>query len=290
MKKVMAMLMMLTVVLTGCFSQYYNGEHFSVKRYTDEWEMVMNDEFDHAGLPSDQLWSYETGLIRNKECQDYQNAELKNTRIEYGRLIIEAHHEPVENLNPSQDKKDWKARKFSDFSSGSINTLDSFAIQYGRIEVSAKLPRAKGAWPAIWMMGTDRKVVGWPKCGEIDIMEHVSPDSNLIYGTCHWAVNQGTKNHKSKGGKIKVCPEQLSAQFNLYAIEWDKEKIDFFFNDQKYFTMKIDDKPNENCVFHKPHYILLNLAVGGWAGKPDPKDFPAQFEVDFIRCYKKINP
>ena len=189
-----------------------------------EVKPIWSDEFDYKGLPDETKWSYDLGDgcpnlcgWGNNELQRYTNA-LKNARVENGHLIIEAHKEDIGTRHYSstrlisKGKGDWK---------------------YGRIEVRAKLPTGLGTWPAIWMLSTDWEYGGWPESGEIDIMEHVGYNPDSIFGTVHTkAYNHMLGTHKV--GKIYM-PDAEST-FHVYAVEWSEKKIDFYLDDNKYFT------------------------------------------------------
>ena len=153
----------------------------------------------------------------------------------------------------------------------------------------AKVPQGKGMWPAIWMMGTNRTNVGWPRCGEIDIMEYVGKDPNRIHANNHFAdpnIKDKAKHKSAGGGKITI--KEPYHTFHIYAMEWDKKEIKFFVDDKQYAAFDIDiagegpDNP-----FRKQHYLLLNLAIGGgWGGKVDEGMLPQKYEIDYVRYYK----
>jgi beta-glucanase (GH16 family) len=250
-----------------------------------KWELVWSDEFDYTGLPDATKWDYEVGFVRNRELQYYTKARQENARVEDGNLVIEARCEAFPNPGYDAASKRWqKSRKDAEYTAASLITLNKASWQYGRIEVRAKLPEGKGVWPAIWMMGTDRTKVGWPRCGEIDIMEFVGKAPNLVHGTVHFPNAEGK--HRSSGGKLKtVAPYD---DFHVYAIEWSKERIDFYFDTKKYFSFDLD-KANvgEGNPFRKPFYLLINFAVGGsWGGPVDPAVFPSKYLIDYVRVYR----
>lgn len=233
------------------------------------WSLIWSDEFNGRGLPDPKKWDYEVGLVRNKEAQYYTKARLENARVLGGRLIIEARREPFQG---------------SEYTSASLITLGKFAFQYGRVEVSAKLPKGLGTWPAIWMMGEDRSQVGWPRCGEIDIMEHVAHNPKTIHATIHQIKDGG--GHWSKGGTMTL--DTYGDRFHVYAMEWSKEKLDFFVDDKLYFTFPYEGP--SKWTFDRRMYLLINLAIGGaWGGAKgiDASAFPQRYEVDYVRIYQK---
>lgn len=254
-----------------------------------EWELAWSDEFNTKGLPDKAKWDYEEGFCRNKEKQYYTRERKENVRVEGDVLVIEGRKETFKNPKHKPGSKKWQEQDVAQYTSGSINTLGKMEFKYGRIEVRAKVPQGKGMWPAIWMMGPTINKVGWPRCGEIDIMEYVGKDPDIIYANNHFA-NPEIKDkavHKSGGGgKIKI--KGPYNDFHIYAIEWTEKEIKFFVDDKQYATFNIDmaGKGADN-PFRKPHYLLLNLAMGGyWGGQVDDTLFPRKYEIDYVRYYK----
>jgi beta-glucanase (GH16 family) len=170
------------------------------------------------------------------------------------------------------------------YTSASLMTRGKTNFEYGRIEMRAKIPRGKGVWPAFWTVGADRTHVDWPFCGEIDIMEFVGRDPDHIYGTIHFALDG---KHAKDGGKIET--DRPFDDFHIYAIEWDPERIDFFFDDKKYHTVLLDKAgQGADNPFRRPHYLKLNLALGGdWGGEIDDSVLPQKFLIDYVRVYKR---
>ncbi len=234
------------------------------------WKLVWNDEFDRDGLPNPKKWDYETGRVRNKEEQFYTRARKENARVEGGKLVIEGRREPFEG---------------AEYTAASVITRNRAAWKYGRFAVRARLPQAVGAWPAIWMLGTDIDKVGWPRCGEIDIMEHVGHDPGVVHGTVHLAGADGK--HTSKGVSTKV--PDFGDAFHVYAVEWFPDRLDFFVDDRKYHTYANDGKAP--WAFDHEFYLLINLAIGGnWGGQKgvDAAAFPQRYEISFVRVYEKV--
>jgi beta-glucanase (GH16 family) len=242
----------------------------------EDWKLVWSDEFDYHGLPDKTKWDYEVGFIRNNERQYYTKARLENARVEDGMLVLECRrdHFTPENHAPVE------------YTSASLVTRHTANWQYGRIEVRAKLPEGKGVWPAIWTLGTNISSVGWPKCGEIDIMEFVGKETNNIHGTLHYAVNG---KHDSDGGTMKTPTP--NKDFHVYAVEWNPDRIDFFFDANKYHTVLLDKAgQGERNPFRRPHYLILNFALGGgWGGPVDDAILPQKFLIDYVRVYEKAD-
>jgi beta-glucanase (GH16 family) len=252
-----------------------------------EWRLIWSDEFDKPGLPERSKWTYETGFIRNNELQFYTRDRLENARVENGSLIIEGRKEHF--ANPSYDAGAPRSRRnveFAEYTAASLITEGKASFLYGRVEVRAKLPQGKGVWPAIWMMGTNRAVVGWPRCGEIDIMEFVGKEPNRVHATVHFARN----GRSSKGGKLDTTAPYDG--FHIYAFEWRSDRMDFYFDREKYFTFDLDlaGVGAEN-PFRKPQYLLINLALGGaWGGAMDDTVLPQQYRIDYVRVFERAAP
>ena len=233
-------------------------------------KLIWSDEFNYTGLPDPTKWDYDTGASGwgNNELQDYQNANPENALVENGVLTITARKENGKITSTrliTRGKKDFL---------------------YGKIEVRAKLPTGKGTWPAIWMLGTNISEVGWPECGEIDIMEHVGYDPAVIWGSIHTKKFNhiiGTQMNNSR--KI----ENYDTDFHTYALDWSKEKIDFLIDDDVYLSIPNKYSSTQEWPFSAPQYLLLNLAIGGnWGGKEgvDESIFPAKFQIDYVRYYE----
>ncbi|MBN2136212.1 MAG: glycoside hydrolase family 16 protein [Sedimentisphaerales bacterium] len=236
------------------------------------WKLVWNDEFDKGTIPDPNKWGYEQGFVRNREKQFYTRGRAENARIENGMLVIESRKEKYEN---------------AEYTSASLRTRRKAEWLYGRIEVRVKLPTGKGTWPAIWMLGNNPENPRWPACGEIDIMENVGFDPETIHANIHTEAYNHVKG-TNKGAKIKI--EKPWADFHIYAIEWYPDHIDFFVDKQKYFTFRNEGTGNAVWPYDKPHYLILNTAIGGsWGGQKgiDDSIFPQKYYIDYVRVYKQ---
>ncbi|WP_262246668.1 glycoside hydrolase family 16 protein [Parapedobacter soli] len=258
-------------------NRYKLIDFFDRKRDTsDEWELVWGDEFDYEGLPDPKKWSYDTRGNSygwgNNELQWYKIESLKNTEVNNGTLKIRAHKEPTSGKN---------------YSSGRIMSKYKGDWLYGKIEVSAKLPRGNGTWPAIWMLSTENHYGTWPKSGEIDIMEHVGFDPDTVFSTTHTAKYNHVKGTQKKG-KIG-CPTVTTA-FHKYTLEWEKDEYKVYVDDQLIFTYLNDGEGPESWPYNRPFHLILNLAIGGnLGGKKGVDDslFPHTYEIDYVRVYQK---
>lgn len=235
-----------------------------------DYQLVWQDEFDYSGKPDPAKWAYELGLIRNQEAQYYTDSQ-KNAKVENGFLILEARKEQIADAS---------------YTSASITTRDIAEWTYGKIEVSAKLPKGRGMWPAIWMLGKNIDQVGWPQSGEIDIMEHVGFETDTIYGTVHTEAYNHVKGTE-KGGSVLIADPY--SEFHIYSVEWTPEKIDFLLDGEVYQNFKNEHKTTDEWPFDQPFFLKLNIAVGGtWGGQQgiDDSIFPQQMVVDYARVYQ----
>ncbi len=238
----------------------------------DEAKLIWADEFSASGLPDSTKWDYNIGDHGwgNNELQNYTSKTLKNARVENGVLIIEAH------ADSSQAKG---------FTSARLVTRGKASWQYGYIEVRAKLPQGIGTWPAIWMLPDENRHGGWPKNGEIDIMEHVGYDPGTLHGTVHTEAYNHTL-QTQRGGQRMVS--DFHSEFHIYAIDWTAEKIDFLIDGDRYFTFENSGNGYKEWPFDQPFHLILNIAVGGnWGGAKgiDPAIWPQRMEIDYVRVY-----
>lgn len=238
------------------------------------YKLVWSDEFLYNGLPDKEKWNYETGGHGwgNNELQYYTKTDTTNASVSKGVL----------NITARKEKKEG-----SDYTSARLITKGKASWTYGRMEARIKLPSGTGLWPAFWMLGENIDEAGWPKCGEIDIMEHVGYRPGEILGTVHTQAFNHLKGTQKSGEEIIKNPY---SEFNIFAIEWDKQSIRFFLNDKMYHEFKNTGGGVDDWPFDKPFYIILNLAVGGNLGGVkgiDEKAFPATYSIDYVRVYQK---
>ncbi len=236
--------------------------------------LVWSDEFSADGLPDPAKWGYDVGGSGwgNGELQYYTDRRRENARVENGTLVIEARREGYQGRNytsarlVSRGKGDWL---------------------YGRFEARAKLPSARGTWPAIWMLPTDWAYGGWPASGEIDIMEHVGFDYGKVHGTVHTKAYNHTIG--TQRGTSTTVPDASSA-FHVYSLEWTAERIDILVDGTRYFSFNNEHTGSAVWPFDKRFHWLLNIAVGGsWGGVQGVDDgaFPQRMVVDYVRVYQR---
>lgn len=234
------------------------------------WKLVWHDEFSTNGKPDSSKWSF-TGRGSspwNCYCADGPStATVKN-----GKLYLSG----IVSKGPSDT---------AHYQTGCIETKHKFFFKYGKLEVRAKLPKAQGSWPAIWLMPEKSIYGGWPKSGEIDVMEHLNDDS-IFYQTVHSGytyIEKHTEN-PSHSGIASFNP----GQFNVFGMEWYPDRMDFFINGEKTFSYpKLKNGPSNQWPFNQAFYIILDQALGGWPGRVDKDDLPAVMEVDWVRVYEQ---
>jgi beta-glucanase (GH16 family) len=256
------------------------------KLYKKEgYKLVWADEFNKNGKPDSTNWNYEHGFVRNDEHQWYQP---DNAWCENGNLIIEARREQKPNPNYEEGSKNWRRnRKDINYTSSCLITAKKKTWMYGRFEMRGRIDISKGMWPAWWTLGVEK---GWPANGEIDIMEFYRGKllANLVclgkQGRQEWHSN--TYSTDSLGG------EAWASKFHVWRMDWTKDSITLYVDGQllnKIITDSVVNKDGSGFNgFKQPHYMLLNLAIGGQnGGNPDNTTFPRRFEIDYVRVYQK---
>lgn len=253
----------------------------AVEHQWGEYTLVWSDEFDGTALNTDN-WSVEVNGSGggNQEKQYYTNRP-ENLRLENGNLVIEARKEEYNNRS---------------YTSARINSRDKKYFKYGKIEANIMFPKGGGTWPAFWMMGNDYGKVGWPKCGEIDIIEHVGNQPRMASFALHTPYKNGTKGNN---WSARSYMDNLEEEYHVYGIEWIED--DFNGMDRIYFTIdgerlasQLEDAEHvdENYYwpFNKDHFIIFNLAIGGtMGGNVDDAIFanPILMKVDWVRVYQR---
>jgi len=261
--------------------------------YTFNNELVWSDEFDQDGPVSQDKWNVETippnnGSWWNGELQFYTDKE-DNIRVEEGLLKITAKYESYEGKN---------------YTSARINTQDKFEFTYGRVEMRAKLPNWEGMWPAFWLLGANIDEIGWPNCGELDILEHgdyvkdsTSNDPGLISSAVHYGPQDYSRQTTNVPGKIffdtgqerfirsEKIIEKPFEEYHTYSMQWAPDKIQFFIDDEMHLEFPMQ---SQHSPFDKPFFLLLNLAVGGhWTDGYVASGFTeATYEIDYVRVYQ----
>jgi beta-glucanase (GH16 family) len=257
---------------------------------TRPWELAWSDEFDGpaGALPDPSVWTPEIGDGTANGIPGWGNAERQaytddpaNVALDgEGNLVIRA-------LESGGDAPPCYYGAPCEYTSARIITAGAVEVAYGRIEARIKIPTGQGLWPAFWMLGNDLAEVGWPESGEIDIMENVGREPERVHGTIHGpgysggnAIGRGTT---LPGGGA------FADDFHVYAIDWYPDRIVWSLDGEPYSTVTPADLPRgARWVFDHPHFLILNVAVGGhWPGYPDDTTtFPQEMVIDYVRVYQ----
>jgi beta-glucanase (GH16 family) len=225
-------------------------------------------------------WSYDTGGggWGNNELE-YYTSGTSNAVIENGALVITATPDGASGYScwygPCQ------------YTSARLNTSGKFSQQYGLFEARIQIPEGQGVWPAFWMLGNNIGSVGWPSCGEIDIMENIGSTPDSVYGTTH-GPGPTTYSDDGLSGAFNASSPMGSA-FHIYATQWSADSVSFYVDGTLYWTVTPSQLPaGATWVWDQPFFILLNFAVGGnWPGSPNGStSFPQQMVVDYVRVYQ----
>ena len=262
----------LVLAPTGCASHGY--------------KLVWHDEFNRNGPPDPANWNYEHGFVRNQELQWYQP---ENAWCTNGLLIIEARREHIPNPNYSTNSYpgDWRSRRpWIDYTSASLTTRRLHQFQYGKFEMRARIDTRLGSWPAFWTLGI-RPGMGWPACGEVDIMEYYTGTvlANIGYG-----LNGPIKWSSIRKPVAELGGDAWSQQFHIWTMEWDPQKMDLFLDGKpmNHLDLSTADNADRGNPFHSPVYFILNQAIGGQCGgDPSKTEFPVRYEIDWVRVYQR---
>jgi beta-glucanase (GH16 family) len=269
-----AMCSVLLIMLFGC-------EKDNVQKLPQRnWQLVWSDEFNGAAgeAPDAAKWKFDIGVgpnndgWGNSELQYYTDRTTNASMDGNGVLVITAKKESYSG---------------SAFTSARIKTVGLFDQTYGRFEASIKAPWGPGIWPAFWLIGSNVDTIGWPQCGEIDIMELRGQKPNIINGTVH---GPGYSGAASITKSLAFENDRFDVNYHLYAVEWGKDYVDFFVDNTLYHRITPDNVTG-NWVFNHPFYIILNVAVGGnFLGFPtNQTPFPQSMLLDYVKVYKEID-
>jgi len=236
------------------------------------YDLSWGEEFNGSTINTSD-WTHEIGAggWGNQESQYYTDRP-ENSFLTDGNLIIEALEE---NYNGAP------------YTSARLITQNKKLFQYGRVDIRAILPEGQGIWPALWMLGTNISDIGWPACGEIDIMELVGHEPSTVHGTAHWG-NQGQSSSDRKGSSYTLSGEKFSEKYHVFSLIWEPNSIKWLVDDNQYFSLT-NSEVNGNYPFNAEFFFIFNIAVGGqWPGDPDQTtQFPQRMYVDYIRVFQK---
>ncbi len=247
---------------------------YSTPEAYDGWDLIWSDEFEGTAL-DENFWTYEIGNGTwgwgNNELQYYRR---DNTSIVDGHLVIEAKEEEFGGFN---------------YTSSRLITRDKFEFQYGRVDIRAALPEGQGLWPALWMLGANFPQVGWPRCGEIDIMEITGDQPSKLLGTVHYSNPTGQR-LLNEGSTQLPNGEKFSDEFHVFSLVWEEDRILFLLDDVQYHGISRAGLGGSNPYpFNDPFFFIFNVAVGGTLpGSPDATTmFPQRMIVDYVRVFQE---
>ena len=236
----------------------------------NSWKLVWSDEFDgpRASAPDSKKWTYDLGAggWGNRELETYTQFRENSFLDGDGHLVIRA------------------IQTGAGYTSARLKTQGLYSVRYGRVAARLKLPKGQGIWPAFWMLGDNARAADWPNCGEIDVMEFIGKTPDTVYFTIHGPGYSGAK-ALSKSAVLTGLDD-----FHGYGIEWDQNSLTFLLDGQPVRTLTPADLPaGSKWVYDHPHFLLLNLAVGGaWPGIPDETTvFPQDFVIDWVRVWQR---
>ena len=292
------MMRLVTSLLLTCFLFFENvliaqnpnplNPDFTPPKTISGMKLIWNDEFNNNGKPDTSIWRYEKGFVRNQELQWYQE---DNANCSNGVLLIEGRREKVKNPAYVAGSTNWKSgREFAEYTSSSIQTRGRKQFQFGRFEIRARIDTSCGSWPAIWTLGISKS---WPSNGEIDIMEFYRIKgiptilANFAWGTSQRNVGKWDDLKKPLSDFTGKDPQWVK-KFHVWRLDWSKDSINIYLDDHLLNSVLISETVNPDGFnpFLQPHYILLNLALGGNGGDPSKTPFPVKYEVDYVRVYQ----
>jgi beta-glucanase (GH16 family) len=250
-----------------------------------ELSLAWFDEFDGEGALDSSKWGFEEGFVRNEELQWYQS---DNAFQQEGTLVIEGREEDTPNPGYIEGSSDWRtSRENIDYTSSSVTTEGLFEWQYGHLVVRAKVTNLTGTWPAIWTLGTD---CDWPSNGEVDIMENYGGGilANFAWGTdVAW-----TPEWDATTWPVSDFEEGWTEDFHIWELAWDASGMAIYLDGVELNSVDLSQTINGSAAcegqnpFQQPHYLLLNLALGGAGGGVDDLEFPTRYVVDYVRVYQ----
>ena len=259
-----------TITNNGTYYPSDSEGYISPSTYAG-YTLAWSDEFNDAAINTN-VWNFDTGGSGwgNNELEYYTNS-INNAYLSNGKLVIEARQDTVGSNN---------------YTSARINTAGKKSFQYGRIDIRAKIPVSHGMWPALWMLGSNFSSVGWPACGETDIMELIGSSPNRVVGSIHWAQANGTSG--TFNNAYFLSSGDFSRQFHVFSLIWQMNYVQIIVDGIPYMTATNSNITSGNWPFNAPFFFIFNVAVGGdWPGPPDASTiFPQQMLVDYVRVFQ----
>lgn len=234
--------------------------------------LIWADEFNGSGKLDSSKWVYEIGNGSNgwgNGEKQYYTDRLDNAKVENGYLTITAKKEAYQGYQ---------------YTSTRVITKGKFDFKYGRVDIKAKLPQGVGTWPALWMLGSNISDVGWPACGEIDIMEHWGHLAEEVSSAIHTTDCSGLNCDQMRVGATIIS--DYATEFHIYSMEWDEEEIRFYIDDQYKYKYKPSSKNSDNWPFNQPQFLIMNVAMGANWFEIDPNFSSSTMQIDYVRVYK----
>jgi beta-glucanase (GH16 family) len=249
---------------------------------SSSYQLVWSDEFNNDGIPDSTKWKFETGFVRNEEDQWYQK---ENANCSNGNLVITGKKERKKNPNFIAGSTNWKtSRQFIDYTSASVVMKKEHAFLYGRMEVKAKIITQTGLWPAIWTLGTSGE---WPSNGEVDVMEFY--DNKILANFAYATATKWKAIWDGESKPINTFPANWADSYHIWTLEWTEDKMDILLDGVSINTIDLTKSINKSDgknPFQQPHYLLLNLALGGnKGGSLANTTLPSQYLIDYVRIY-----
>jgi beta-glucanase (GH16 family) len=253
----------------GFYFPTENAGYTTPNQYSG-FTLSWSDEFSGKSINSSN-WSFERGNNNgwgNRELENYTD-RIQNAFVSGGNLVIEARQESLGGFN---------------YTSARMVTKANQSFKFGRIDIRAKLPKGKGIWPALWMLGSNIDQISWPACGEIDILELVGHEPNKAHGTLHWGASSAL--HQFSGKNYVLNSGHFYDSFHVFSMEWTADLIQIYVDDVPYFSMDIS---TGGLPFNEKFFFIFNVAVGGdWPGSPDSSTvFPQRMIVDYVQVFQK---
>jgi len=284
----------ITFILTECLGFLFfafterskTDSNVAIELRKEAYKLIWSDEFNRNGPPDSTNRRFKYGFVRNQEWQWYQK---ENAWCENGLLIIEGRRESKPNPNYQTGSTDWRKQiPEIQYTSSSINTSGKHSWQYGRFEMRARINGDAGLWPAWWTLGVKGR---WPSNGEIDIMEYYR-DSLLANIACGTGIANKAEWFSKRFPLDSLGGHEWTSRFHIWRMDWDSGSIQLYLDDHLLNKVELSKLVNKDDTkvnpFNQPHYMLLDLAIGGRnGGDPTNTKFPNRFEVDYVRVYQK---
>lgn len=284
--KIPSVLALMGVLLSGCGSAPELVDVAPSPSLPPGYELVWQDEFEQDGRPDHRKWRFDiSGNSRrwyNGEAQFYTRNDLRNAYVEDGVLTIQAREGPPDVIPDGG----WVGQGYT---SARLITRRTQMWTYGFFEIRAKLPCDYGTWPALWLLGVEPGKT-WPAVGEIDILEHVGQQPGVVHAAVH-SRDYNHRNGRQRSGEKRVA--DVCSEFHRYQLHWTPDEISIGIDDHFYFTLENDGTGKGSWPFDNPHYLIMNLAIGGWGGNNESRlgrtQFPQQFDIDYVRVFQKAD-